>query len=359
MTTNVNESFENFILRRNHFLYRVENGTIQEMVAPYRAAKQDLYKALTAAQLEVPGASREWKIARLSSQIAETEAILRAAALESAGKLEEALQSLAITDSDAYYNMLQSKFSNIGININQLPYKQIDYIISNPLLGESIGEKLLWENKKVIRNINQELTQSIILGEDMGQAAKRLINPLTTGMTGAAERAIANRAAMIARTEIQHISNQVSRGIYRENQDVLKGVKFLGTLDSRTCIQCGNLDGQVYEYKGREDHNGPLPPLHPHCRCCYSPITYSWKELGSKIPEHIDKNSKMPFTGEAGDKMTYSKWLTNLNKTDPDAVKDILGATRYKLWESGKIKFSQMATSKKTLTLKELEKKFK
>ncbi|MFH1760648.1 MAG: hypothetical protein ABIA63_06065, partial [bacterium] len=158
---------------------------------------------------------------------------------------------------------------------------------------------------------------------------------------------------MVARSEIQHVSNSVNRGIYAANQDVLKGVIFAATLDNRTCVQCASLDTQYYGFTAKGgDHNGPQLPLHVHCRCCYIPITKTWKELGSKIPEHITGKSKAPFMGNVLPRQSYDDWL---KKQPVEFQQDILGPARYKLWKNGDIKLKQMATTKRVLRIDELE----
>lgn len=56
---------------------------------------------------------------------------------------------------------------------------------------------------------------------------------------------------------------------YRENQDVLVGMGMCATLQFRTCLVCGVLDGMQYTF----EQHPPRLPLHPGCRCILLPVT--------------------------------------------------------------------------------------
>ena len=232
MAKDPQETFRDFILRRSHYMYRVENKAMREMVQPYTTAKREItdrmvklqgrFDRLDPALMRNP-AMTEWRIQRMKDQLAEIKATLDVAAIEGTRSRER---------------------------------------MSNPLYGESIGEKMLWNNNAVIKKMNTELTQSIVQGEDMRKATNRLVG-VGERLGGEVGKTIMLRAGMIARSEIQYVSNQVSRSIYLENQDILKGVQFLATLDNRTCLVCASKDGKNFYYKEGQDHNGPILPLHP------------------------------------------------------------------------------------------------
>ena len=336
------EQFRNFLLRRSSYLYQLENQAIQNMLIPYQQALPAMKRQLEVLQSEATtGFTKEWRIQRMKGQVAEVEFLLQVAGQQSSSELRSMLQDLAYLDSDVYARMLDSQFSKIGIDIASLPYRQVDQILNNPLRGIEIGDPAFWNkmNADVTNRIRGELTQSIILGEDMGKATNRIIDlSKQKGFGTYSTTILAQRAEMIARSEIQYVSNQVARQTYTENQDVLKGMQHSSTLDRRTCPACASLDGKVYLFKDG-DIEAPLLPLHPFCRCCYIPLTKSWEELGVKVPEN-KKGEAKAFTGNPlKDQLTYGQWL----KKQPVAVqKEILGPARFELWDSGQIELKQM-----------------
>ncbi|RLB09951.1 MAG: hypothetical protein DRG39_07000, partial [Deltaproteobacteria bacterium] len=322
------------------------------MLVPYTRAKEEILYRLSEAE-KWTGHTKDFRIARLNAQLAEIEGVLSACAAEAGGTLQKTLNDLALSESETYHAVLADKFAPIGINIMRLPYAQIDWILRNPLIYQyrkmDIGEDLLWNNKAAVDLMRTQLTQSIISGEDMARAARRLVKP--GAAYGLAEQLIRDRAETIVRSEIQHVSNEVARGVFEQNQDVLKGVMYTATLDRRTCLICAADDGRVFRFKDGGVNAPPLP-RHPRRRCCYSPVTKSWKELGADVVEN--PMWKSYFTGEVYKPITYEAWLKSL---DPEDAKDILGAKRYQMWVEGKVKLAQMATQHRVLTVRELERK--
>jgi len=363
----VNNEFRDYLLRRSHYLYRFENGAIRDMLGPMRRAENEMNRKLMELTTTGTGYTKEWRIQRLNQQIAESQALWQAANFDAAGVLQERMYETALAEGASLERMLSAQYGKIGADIKGLPFLHIDYIINNPLLAEDIGSKLARASDSALNRVRGELTQSIIQGEDIAKATNRLVpivgqsftNPAyapTRLIQGSLPRTIKDRAEMIARSEILYTSNQVARNIYQNNTDVLQGVMYTATLDRRTCLICATSDGKIYKFKDGEDHNGPLLPRHPRCRCTYSPLTKSWAQLEkeNQVKPGVSQKTKGGFVNTAPDVVTYGQWL----KTQPaEVVKDILGPTRYKMWSAGELQLSEMATSKRIYSLAELNQK--
>ena len=70
---------------------------------------------------------------------------------------------------------------------------------------------------------------------------------------------------------------------YKANSDVIIGVEWLATLDFRTCLVCGVLDGTRYKVKGKK----PKVPAHENCRCLYLPVTELSDCIEAKRPAEM------------------------------------------------------------------------
>lgn len=122
----------------------------------------------------------------------------------------------------------------------------------------------------------------------------------------------------LARTVIQGISNNASKELYSRNRDVIDGLQWAATLDDRTCLECGPLDGKLYRYKGAPSADQmPSLPLHPNCRC-------------TTIP-YID--------GLSGEVPTWEDWL---GRQSPETQAEVLGPTRAGLYRAGTITASDL-----------------
>jgi SPP1 gp7 family putative phage head morphogenesis protein len=101
------------------------------------------------------------------------------------------------------------------------------------------------------------LTEGLLNGEGIPKLAARVQD---------ACRAIGKtRAETIARTETMYAVNTGT--ITRYTQAGIEKVRYLAGLDERVCEECESKHGEVYEIA-----DAPMLPLHPRCRCTFSPV---------------------------------------------------------------------------------------
>ena len=269
MTESINQELRDLLLKRQHFIQRFENGTIQMMVEPYRRAKGELTAKMNKIIESGTGHTKQFRITRLRSQIGDLDVVLRNARSDAISNLTSELTNFAHSERDYYQNILDVRAGNIGINIARLPIEKIDEIVGTPIGGATYAEKMVRRYGEHRNLIKDQLTQSIIQGEDTRRATAR-IRGLVGGSLASTEvgKRIINQANVIARTEIIRVSNDVNVQVFERNRDVVKSVEFVATLDNRTCIACAGLDGQVWDYdKGQRPSGDEFPPVHPMCRC--------------------------------------------------------------------------------------------
>jgi len=378
--TDISMAMRDWLLRNSHFIHRYENGTIQDLVRPYSKARSTIIKRLDELDLApAPGKTaftKQWRIQRLQNILSDVNKTLDLAALEGVENLSAKVNELAFLKADAIYEEMSGRMDTVGITMNKLPLEQVLHIAERPTLGEillkdDVSDRLLWGNQQAVQYMRNQLTQGILLGDDMGKISKRLVGA-GEALGGEVGKRIQNRATIIARTEVQKVSNAVTKGFYDANQDVIKGVQYVATLDRRTCLQCAPLDGKVYYYSGAVggvvsgyseslaleqfgEETGDLAPAlpqHPQCRCTYAPVTKSWRELGISAKD-APPGTRSSLTGQIPSTITYGQWLA----TQPESFQlEVLGPARYKMWKEGSIKFSEMARDGRVATIDELEK---
>ena len=138
------------------------------------------------------------------------------------------------------------------------------------------------------------------------------------------------------RTALQSFANTTRTMIYYENRDIIKKVRFLATLDRRTCLVCGNLDGKIFDLD-----KAPVLPLHFNCRCVEIPIIKG---------ADVTKNTRPMEGGTTKGTVTFNDWLKNQNDK---TLMDVLGKTRYKMYKDGTA-INEFIENNSILTLKEL-----
>lgn len=188
-------------------------------------------------------------------------------------------------------------------------------------------------------------------------------------------------AVMIARTIINGVSNNARAETIKENADVIDGVKFIASLDGKTCPYCAPYDGQIW--RGDEIASARRPPLHPNCRCTLVPYVELKDEDGNVVDVEgerpaanadFDKLAKDAYNEQAREKGWSRRWddlssstrlkyyyqaqkdyekrtgnsayrqipssvsFADYFKSQPDSFKKAwLGAKRYELYQKGTI----------------------
>lgn len=191
--------------------------------------------------------------------------------------------------------------------------------------------------------IEQQLRIGIVQGETVQEITKRVRGILPVSRRSAETLTI---------TAVSTVSNQTKLATYRENSDVIKGVQFTATLDTRTSSQCQSHDGEFYPI----DKVKSQPPLHPRCRSVLVGVAKSWKELGLNR-EEADEGVRASMDGQVPASTTYGSWLKQQSAERQD---DVLGKERGKLFREGKLSFEQLYRDDGTYaSLEELRRKLR
>lgn len=149
----------------------------------------------------------------------------------------------------------------------------------------------------------------------------------------------------MVRTAISHMSNFTAQRFYDANSELLKGWRFVATLDGRTSDICKANDGKVFPIG-----SGPVLPLHIGERSRSSPVTKSWRELGIDFDE-ISPGTRASMDGQVPADLTYNDWL---KKQSTERQNDILGPTKAKLFRAGQSVDKFVDNKGKTLTIQQL-----
>ena len=185
------------------------------------------------------------------------------------------------------------KITGVTLHIkSEIPSAVVSSLWATPFKGAKVEERIVRATDDLEFQVRSIMTRGVMEGLSYREVAGELKTKF-----GAAY----NNFDTLAHTEIHRASNVAAMSIYQVNADagVLKGIRRMGTLDSKTCKICGPMDGAIYFYEKAEskfkkgyDHvmgipaeDAPVLPAHPHCRCTYVPITYTYKDLGYDVEE--------------------------------------------------------------------------
>lgn len=181
---------------------------------------------------------------------------------------------------DKYY--FNSFLLSVGVDfkLKKIESKKLQKIIKNKIDGKSYSDRI-WKNKNDIAKILQKDIKDFLEGKISVNDIEKVIK----------QRFNANRynTDRLVVTEIARVQEGVNTAWMEEHS--IEYVLYSGTLDSKTCKDCGQYDGQVYEVNKK-----PVElPKHPKCRCTYIALpSKEWRpktRMNNETKEIIDYKS--------------------------------------------------------------------
>ena len=198
--------------------------------------------------------------------------------------------------------------------------------------------------------VNREIRAGMVNGEGIEKIVRRIKGTRAANYSDGILNASRHNLRSVVRTAVANVSNAASDATYAGNEDVLKGTEIIGTLDARTCLTCGNLDGKVFPVG-----EGKRPPFHFSCRCRTAPVLRSWKELGIDLAE-APEGTRASMNGQVAESTKYADWIKDQSK---EVQEEALGVKRAARLRSGKVVSIDTFVNRedRILTLKELKAK--
>lgn len=212
-------------------------------------------------------------------------------------------------------------------------------IDTEPIQGALLKDWFTDQSRKTVFKVDRQIKLGVLQGETIDQMVRR-VRGRSAGRrgqyVGGVMQTSTRDAAAIVRTAVNDISNVAGMNCYKNNADVLSGVRYTATLDSRTSAECMALDGSFWKL---DDPGIKRPPRHVNCRSVLVPEV-DWKGLGMEPPP---EGTRASADGQVPSSTTYGEWL----KSQPASLQDeILGSrARGKLFRDGRASLKDLVTS--------------
>jgi len=184
-----------------------------------------------------------------------------------------------------------------------------------------------------IEQISGVIRQGYYQGQTTDQIVRALRGTTKANFQDGTLAQIDRSNRTVVRTAVQHMSTVARQQTYEANSDLITGVQWVSTLDSRTTSQCRALSGRRFPID-----KGPRPPLHPACRSTTVPVLDDAFDI-------LDKGATQASKGAEGGQqvaadLTYYDWL----KSQPAGFQDAaIGPARGKLLRSGGLSADRFA----------------
>lgn len=352
----VNEQLLDSAIRHAHAIERFKSGEVRRIL---KFLNEQVYPDLLAkleAQLKRVR-SRGWRaserrLKQLEDMFVALDGILREGMGEAYRSLASELYSFSKIDAAWQARVVERAVGSqvagmIGVDFVTPPPQLLrSIVVSRPFQGKHLREHFATMTRNVREGYRSAVRIGMAQGESVDTIARRVAG--SQGFKGGQVIPKARREMRATvRTAVNHVSTHAREETYQANDDVIKSVQYVATLDARTTDICASLDGKEFNIG-----EGPRPPMHHQCRSTTVPVTKSWKELGIDLKE-APPGTRASMNGQVPAETTYGSWL----KRQPASVQnEVLGAGRAKLFRDGMPIEKFVDSEYRSIPLAELEK---
>lgn len=316
----VNEELADAGVRHQVGLMRLKNATVRKILNLLARMDARIVARLTAEDLTDLGRQRqEEMLAAIRRIVAEGHEVL----------YDEALAdhlALATYEGEFQERAIRGALPVVLDTITPSAAQLYAAVQSRPFQGKILRE---WY-AELEEGSQRRLRDTIRMGWTEGRTTDQMIRDVRgTRKLGYKDGVLEiNRrsAEAVVRTAVNHTANAARSELYRQNANVIKGVQWVSTLDSRTTPICQARDGNVYPVD-----KGPRPPAHWNCRSTTVPVLKSWKELGIDLKE-APAGTRASMNGQVAGDLTYGEWLRRQSAEFQD---EVLGKTKGALFRRG------------------------
>jgi len=357
MAKSTNDKLLAASIKRNLFLQRFENREVQQIVAMFN--DEVLPDIVDKLPKPLRGVQRTENVTEENFRLAQLRKVIREGTVY-ANLRDKLVDDLVLASDSAAKSLVNTltKITPIQFDfIAPAPRTLQSLVTKNPFEGDIMGN--WW--KKLEKSTADDIYTSLRIGLSEGESVPQLVERIEGTAAqlfedGTAETARRHMEAIV-RTSTNQVMTDAREATYKANDDIIKGVQYVATLDGRTTVVCISAsEDDIGEGPGVYPiGEGPRPPLHWNCRSTTSPILKSFDELGIPAKE-LPPSTRASMNGQVPASTTYSKWLRDQDKISHKTADKVLGPTRASLWRKGEVTIDQFQNDKgELLTLKQLD----
>lgn len=211
-----------------------------------------------------------------------------------------------------YYHIAYEIQKGVGVgwDFSALDDKQISKVINKPWAvdGKNFSERIWGNRQKLVNELNNTLTQNIILRKDPQKAIDEIARKMNTSKTN---------AGRLVMTEEAFFSSAAQKDCFDELD--VEQFEIVATLDSHTSDICRGMDGKHFkmsEWKVGET----APPFHVHCRSTTVPY---FDDEFDEVGERAARDEKTGKTYFVPGNMTYKEWDKAFVQGDKSDLQEI------------------------------------
>lgn len=274
-------------------------------------------------------------------------------------KTAGSLDSHALAKNEAQFTV--NTFAGIGLDASLPSEAALKALVNGSLIdGHIAAEWWAAQGNSLKFKYSGQVRQGIAQNETLMQIVRRVFGSKRLGTSGIGFPAdtLRRNAFTLVHNSVMQIANDARMATFKANDDIIKGMRQLSTMDSHTSLVCVTYSGAEWNLEGVPIGGNTLPfnsgcPRHWGCRSLIVPITLSYRELGIDVDK--PKGTRASDLGQIKSDTTFDAFL---KRHDAAYVDDLLGPGRARLWRDGKITLQDLLSQTgRPLTLEQLKKK--
>ena len=369
--TTVPDKIRSNIISHTVDVHRYEAGLRRKITAMIDRLGQDLVSQLLGAGLDTPRTA--WQRARLSALLDEAGKTIGKAYEGIASEVSEEMKGLVQITGKGVVTACNDAFgASLMVPVKWTPELLAKLADETLIQGAPSAEWWARQGDGMAQAFADQMRQGMLRGETVTQLRDRIMGQAIPGVDAVGKvdlRTIAKadrgiyytarrNAEALVRTSVISTANAAHMAAFEANADIMAGVQWCSCLDTRTCAECGSMDGR--EWAWGESH--PVPALHWSCRCQILSITKSWSQLAqeahgnSRLAKELDKmapGDRASMGGPVSGNLKYEDWFGTLSEK---RQAEILGPKRFQVFKEHGLTYADMiGQNGNPLTLKQLE----
>ncbi len=341
---------------------RYSNWLVRRIIGILNKADADLISQLTLALDQMPPSS--FSVERLESLLASVRQLnstaYAAAGLELTAQLREYASYEAGYQLQLFQDVVPPQVVT-AVGVNAVNLAQVEAaVLSRPFQGRLLKEWAQSMESDRMTRIRDAVRMGFVEGQTIDQIVRRVRGTRARGYADGIIEIDRRNAQAVVRTAVSHTAGTTRDKFYEDNDELIKELRWVSTLDGRTTPTCQIRDGKRYSPKTHRPIGHNIPWLggpgraHFCCRSISVPVLKSWRELGVDVDE-FTPTTRASMNGQVPADLTFGDWI---QKQSVKKQIEVLGPDRAALLRTGGVKPDKFFNDYgKYLTLDELKEK--